>query len=197
MPAETAKEGTLSALEQIKLIYLSYFSHPAGDRPVFKAIRKNRVRRIVECGIGTTQRSQRMIEAARLVSPGEDIHFTGIDLFEARGSADGPGVSIKLAHRRLCATGARVKLIPGGPPAFARAANTLGDTDMLVISSRQNLAALAEVWFFVPRILHTVSVVFEEVALIGGQTLLKAVDLEEVTRRTGGGGSAPRSRRAA
>ena len=179
----------MSALEQIKLIYLSYFSHPAGDRPVFKAIRKNRVRRIVECGIGTTQRSQRMIEAARLVSPDADIHFTGIDLFEARGSADGPGVSLKLAHRRLSATDARVKLIPGDPlSAFARAANTLGDTDLLVISARQDPAALAEAWFFVPRILHAGSVVFEEVALAGGQTLLKAVALDEIASRAGGRG---------
>ena len=188
----------MSALQQIKLIYLSYFSHPSGDQPLFKAIRKNRVRRIVECGIGTTQRSRRMIEAARLVSPDADIHFTGIDLFEARHLADGPGVSLKLAHRRLSATGARVKLIPGDPlSAFARAANTLGDTDLLVISARQDPAILAAAWFFVPRILHTRSAVFEEAALAGGKMQLKAVALEEIARRAVGRGGTPRSRRAA
>ena len=188
----------MSALEQIKLLYLAHFSSPPGDRCIFQTIRKNRVRKIVECGIGTTQRAQRMIEVAQLVSPGQDIHFTGIDLFEARRSTDGPGVSLKLAHRQLCATGARIKLIPGDPlSAFSRVANTLCDIDLLVFSSNLDHESLAAAWFFVPRILHSNSTVFEHTTLKMGAACAKAVSAEEVTARAARASIPSYGRRAA
>ena len=95
----------MSVSKRIKLIYNSYFSQPSSDRLIYQTIRRIKARRIVECGIGTTQRAVRIIETAQLVSPNDEIHFTGIDLFEARTSADGPGVSLLMAHRRLAATG--------------------------------------------------------------------------------------------
>ena len=174
----------MSVSKHIKLTYNSYLSQPPSDRLVFKAICRIRARRIIECGIGTTQRARRIIATAQLVSPNHEIHYTGIDSFEARTSADGPGVSLKLAHRRLSATGARVKLIPGDPlSAFARMANTLGNTDILLISARQNPSEMAAAWFFVPRILHAGSVVLQEKALSGGQMSLKSISLEEIAKR--------------
>lgn len=176
----------MSAATQLKLVYLSHFSSPAGDRPVFKAIRENRISRIVECGIGMTQRSLRMIEAVRLANPEGDIHFTGIDLFEARCSCDGPGVSLKMAHRRLSAGGAKVQLVPGDPlSALARTANTLKNIDLLVISLCSNQAAIDAAWFFIPRILNENAVVLEEERVGGGGYVLKPVAHEEIARRAG------------
>jgi len=176
----------LSVSKQIKLIYNSYLSQPSGDRVIYKAIRHTKARRIVECGIGTTQRARRIIEMAQLVSPDDEIHFTGIDLFEARSAADGPGVSLKLAHRQLSATGGKIKLVPGDPlSALARTANSLGNTDLLVISARQNPDEMAEAWFFVPRILAAEAVVFEEKPLSGGRMSLQGVSPQELARRAG------------
>ncbi|MEA1949954.1 MAG: hypothetical protein U9N87_01100 [Planctomycetota bacterium] len=127
-----------------------------------------------------------MIETAQLVSPDAEIHFTGIDPFEARCAGDGPGVSLKLAHRQLSATGAKVKLIPGDPlSALARAANSLGNTDIVIISAPQNLSEMDAAWFFVPRILHADSVLFEEQGQLGGQMLLKSVSPQEIAKRAG------------
>ena len=179
----------MSVPKQIKLIYKAYLSHPASDRLVFKTIRRLRARRIVECGIGTTQRARQIIETAQIVSPNDNIYFTGIDLFEARTAADGPGVSLKLAHRQLSATGAKIQLIPGDPlSAFAQAANSLSNTDLLIISARQNPSKMAEVWFYVPRILHEGSVVLEEEALSGGQMSIESVLLGEIAKRAGATG---------
>ncbi len=176
----------MSVSKHIKLTYNSYLSHPASDRIIFRTIRRIRARRIVECGIGSTQRSRRMIETALLVSPGDEIHFTGIDQFESRTAADGPGVSLKLAHRQLSASGAKVKLIPGNPlSALARMANTLGNTDILIISARQNPVEMAAAWFFVPRILHAGSVVLKEEALVGGRISLKSISLAEIAKWAG------------
>ena len=176
----------MSAAKYINLIYNSYLSQPPSDRLIFKAIRRTRARRIVECGIGTTQRARRIIAAAQLLSPNQEIHYTGIDPFEARTSADGPGASLKLAHRQLSATGAKIKLIPGNPlSALAQAANTLGNTDILLISARQNPIEMSAAWFFVPRILHPGSMVLEEKALAGGKMSLKSIPLEEIAKRAG------------
>lgn len=176
----------MSVSKQIKLIYNAYFSQPSSDRLIYQAIRRIKARRIIECGIGTTQRAMRIIETAKLVSPNDEIHFAGIDLFEARSSADGPGVSLKMAHRRLTATGAKIKLIPGDPlSALARTANSLGKTDLLVISARQNPIAMSAAWFFVPRILHDSSVVLEEQPLGDGRMSLVSVSVEELARRAG------------
>ncbi|MBN2290913.1 MAG: hypothetical protein JXM70_00725 [Pirellulales bacterium] len=176
----------MSVSKYIKITYRSYFSQPASDRVIFKAIRRLKAQRILECGIGNTQRARRIIETAQLVSPDVEINYTGIDLFEARTAADGPGVSLKLAHRQLSTTGAKIKLIPGNPlSAFTRAANSLGNTDLVIISARQNPSEMSAAWFYVPRILHANSILFEEQGHLGGQIQLISVSPQEIAKRAG------------
>ena len=93
---------------RLRVFYLSYFSNPAGDRLIYRTIRRQKVRTILELGIGFGQRAVRMIEIAGCYHPIREVRFTGVDLFEARSSADGPGVTLKMAHRLLNATGARI-----------------------------------------------------------------------------------------
>ena len=122
-----------------------------------------------------------MIEAAKLVSPSQGIQYAGIDPFDARVAADGPGVSLKLGHRLLRPTGARIHLIPGDPhSALARMANELGKIDLLVISAGVNQQDLDGAWFYLPRLLHAETQVFSEKALPGGRMSLKSVDFEEI-----------------
>jgi len=102
-----------------------------------------------------------MIEVARRHAPPGEIHYTGLDLFEARTSADGPGMTLKLAHRHLGTTGARIRLVPGNPfSALARIANVLGPLDIIVVSSGLEPRSLFKAWFYVPRLLHERSRVF-------------------------------------
>jgi len=144
----------LSFKTHLRAFYLSQLSSPPADRLVYQAIARYRPGRIVEIGLGTGQRAVRMIEAASTyVSPGE-IHYTGMDLFEARDSLDGPGLPLKLAHRMLKRTGATVRLVPGDAfSALARAANTLAGTELLVIAGGGEPQTLKRAWFFVPRML--------------------------------------------
>ena len=122
-----------------------------------------------------------MIEAAGRYHARQEIRFTGIDLFESRCSADGPGVSLKLAHRLLGATGAKVLLVPGDPySALARAANAIGQVDVIVVSARLDPDSLAGCWFYVPRLLHPDTAVFLEESAAGGGTTLRPVDHAEI-----------------
>jgi hypothetical protein len=149
----------------LRLLYLSYLSKPIADRQVYRIIPRQRVATIVELGIGPGRRAGRMIEAASYLAPVRQISYTGIDLFEARTEADGPGLTLKAAHRLLATTGARVGLVPGDPfLALARMANALMGTDLLIVSADQDPGAMAKAWFYVPRMLHARSLVYQEVS---------------------------------
>ena len=174
----------MSVTSQLKLFYLTYLSKPPENRLLYRDIHRRRVRKILELGIGAGQRAVRMIEVARLHAPAVQISYTGIDLFEARSAADGPGVTLKLAHRLLKATGVRIQLLPGDPlSALSRAANDLAGTDLVVISSRLDALSLARAWFYVPRLLHDGSLVFvEHPHSGGGGAIYERLSRDEIDR---------------
>jgi len=153
----------LPLVRTCKRLYLSYFSQPACNRAIYRLLGKGRISKILELGIGDGVRTLRLLELAAHRQPTAAISYTGVDLFEARTEADGPGLSLKAAHQRLKATGARVRLAPGDPySALARIANELGAVDLVLISADQDGASLARAWFYVPRLLHADTQVFVE-----------------------------------
>jgi hypothetical protein len=176
-------------MHRLRYLYLAHFSQPAADRPLYRRIRRQKVRRIVELGVGLLTRATRMIEVAAAETSPENVTYTGVDLFELRSAADCAGVSLKLAHRQLMPTGARIRLLPGDPfTALSRAANELTETDLLVISANQDAQSLAKAWFYVPRMLHARSQVLVERCKPGdGTSLLEAVSRAEIDAWAGVG----------
>ena len=133
---------TLPITSRLRLLYLCYFSKPAFDRPIYRAIRRYHARKIVEVGVGDGHRAVRMIEAAHRASPSLDVHYVGMDPFEARTEPSGRGLSLKAAHQLLsgkrgrgsCSAGVRVQLVPGNPSdGLMRMANSLGKIDLLIV----------------------------------------------------------------
>ncbi|HVX12807.1 MAG TPA: hypothetical protein VHC22_16615 [Pirellulales bacterium] len=148
-------------LTYCRLAYFSYFSRPAKDRVLYRAIRRGGISRIVELGMEQGLRSVRMIDVAMQTQTEGPIRFTGIDLFEMSPASG--GMSLKAAHCRLQATGARVRLVPGDPfSALAMAANHVGPCDLIVIGAGQDAESLAKAWFYVPRLLQPTTRVFLE-----------------------------------
>lgn len=179
---------------RLRSLYLCYLSQPKGLRPLYRLLCKRRkkqpIGKIVELGVGPGERTLRMLELCR---PGEATTYTGIDLFEARQNGDGPGMSLKDAHKKLATTGIKTKLIPGDPySALARGANALASQDLILISADQDRASLARAWFYVPRMLHDDTVVLEE-EFVEGLPVLKPVSHDEVAKRAAAG----KGRRAA
>jgi len=166
---------------RLRALYFLYFSTPRGDRRVYQAICRQKARKFLELGIGIGQRAARMIEVAARFFPPSEIRYIGMDPFEARSALDGPGVTLKMAHRLLSSTGGRIRLIPGDPLAsLANSANALGQVDLIVISARLDPRRLAKGWLYIPRLLHEESKVFLEKTRPGGQTSLEAVARSEV-----------------
>jgi hypothetical protein len=171
----------LTPTSRWRIFYLSYLSNPACDRVIYRAIVQKRSYRILELGITDGRRALRMIDAAARFTSRSDIQYVGMDNFEDRGETDGPGLSLIAAHRILTRSGAKIKLIPGDPlRSLARAANELGQVDLLVVSSQAEPDRLSRVWYFVPRLLHAQSRIFVEQTLPGGKNALLAVSAREV-----------------
>lgn len=177
----------------LRYIYLAYFSKPVCERTLYRAIRRTRARKILEIGVGDAARTVRMIRLAQRLSNGESVRYAAIDLFEARRDAAGAKLSLKEAHRLLKPTPAQIQLIPGDPAeALARAANSLPNVDLLLISSAQSDASLAEAWFYFPRMLHDASAVYRETSSTDGTTALQTLPAGAIEKLAG----APRRRAA-
>lgn len=158
-----SRRTRLSFIEFCQKTYLLNFSKPAENRPICRAVWNQRPTRIVELGIGTGQRTLQMLRLATQRSPGAIIHYTGIDLFEARTEEQGPGMRLKDAHRTLHILNVQVQLVPGDPfSTLSRLANTLPGVDLIVISKCQDRQSLDKAWFYVPRMLHHDSLILEE-----------------------------------
>ena len=176
----------MSAAGLLRFAYYAWFSKPAGERVLYRAISRHRLRRIVEIGLDRGLRAERMIWAAQ--RKGKDsVRYTGIDLFETRVSGAEP-LALKQTYHRLRSTGARVQLAPGDPfTALARIANTLTGTDLLVISRSPDVDAesLERSWFYIPRMLHAGSQVFVEEASEKGTAFrrLAQVEIERLTAK--------------
>jgi hypothetical protein len=138
---------------------------------------------VLEIGVGSAQRGLRMLELASHHHPKEDLLYVGIDLFEAR-PASCPGLSLKEAHRQFKAQHVKAQLIPGDPySALMRSANGLPNLDLVVISADLNAASLAQAWFYLPRMLHAQSLVFQEQTGPEGGLTLVSIDRATVDAR--------------
>ena len=144
----------------VRSVYLLYFSQPAADRPLWKAIKSRPIRSIVELGVGWGGRTQRLLEVASWRRDCLPLAYCGIDLFDARPS-DQPQLPLKQAFHELRATGATIRLVPGDPAAaLSRTANALTGTDLLLITACPSAETLSDAWRFVPRMIHAQSLIF-------------------------------------
>jgi hypothetical protein len=159
--ARLAGRAQLSAANGLKALWLAYLSKPADERVLYRLIRKRKLRKIVEIGIGSGQRALRMISLARRYHPASHVRYTGIDWFEAgEASETEQGMDLKTAYRLLRASGARIHLVPrDAHEAFARMANALSGNELVVIAHQQRLESLGRIWFFLPRMLAPQAVV--------------------------------------
>jgi hypothetical protein len=159
---------------------LLYFSQPAADRALFKAVQSRPIRSIVELGLSLESRTPRLLEIAAWREECLPLRYTGIDLFEGRGG-NSRGPKLKQAHAALRLANVRVQLVPGDPhAALARVANALTGTDLVVIAEDQDRESLARAWNWLPRMLKPESLVFLEEASGKNGSIWRLVPLAEV-----------------
>lgn len=104
------------------------------------------------------ERALNMLRVASKFAVTPNLRYTGVDLFEAAERAE-PLKLIEM-HKRLKIEGVKVQLVPGElGSAVSRIANSHVRTDLIVIGHGFDEVQLEQSWFFMPRMLHSGSVV--------------------------------------
>jgi len=99
--------------------YLTHFSKPVSHRAIYRHIQSEHPRKVLEIGLQRAERTLNIIQMLlKYCGEKSDVHYCCIDPFEARTSADGPGLSLRKAHRLINKFGIQTRLIPL-PPANA------------------------------------------------------------------------------
>lgn len=156
--------------------WLLHCSKPAHERLVLRAIASVPLRgdgtlRILELGLGTLRRAERMLRLAssrKAASGPAAVHFVGLDRFEGRLPDDPPGVTLKQAHQVLHKL-ARVQLVPGNvDTSLSRLCNHLGTFDVVIVSKDADPRHVERSWFFIQRLVTPATVVLVEQPPAGG-----------------------------
>lgn len=154
----------MSRTSFLKYCQLAYLSAPAQERSLYRQMAKSQPTRILEIGLGMGVRSLRMFDVARRYCDAKQIIYTGIDPFESR-QAGSTVLSMKDAYKLLRQQGVKVKLVPGDTlAAMTMTANSLANTDLIVIDAEVGQADLAKAWKYFPRMMHEKSLVLRQVS---------------------------------
>lgn len=165
-------------------LWLTRFSRPAGERPLWRHLLGTPPQRILEIGLGTLARTERMLSLVGPSPSGTPIQYVGIDRFESRTPTDPPGVTLKAAHQRLTPL-AKVQLVPGSADsALARVSNHLGVFDLVLVSADDEPKNLERSWFFVQRLVRPTSTILLEPARGRPWETLGAARLEDLASRS-------------
>lgn len=149
----------MSRVGFLRRIWLTRLSGPAAERPLLRQILQQQPARILELGLGTLERAERLLGIAAGLGP---VHYVGLDRFEARSPGDPAGVTLKEAHRRLRGLG-KIQLVPGNADAaLARVCNQLAMVDLVLISSSNDQQSLTRCWFFLQRLVRPGTVLMQE-----------------------------------
>jgi hypothetical protein len=166
-PSPRLREDDMAGLGLMRSLWHSRFSKPAGERVILRHALATPPRRILELGLGTLVRTERLLEVVGAAVPTGEIQYVGIDRFESRAPTDPPGVTLKQAHRRLHAL-ARVQLVPGNiDSALARVTNHIGTFDLILISADNDERHLSRSWFFLQRLSTPRTTTFVETTRTG------------------------------
>lgn len=160
----------------LKYTYLAYFSRPSGERVLYRRMRKLSVRSIVEIGVSSLRRTERIIGHVQR-SGITEIAYTAIDPFEMRQELeDRDPLPLKEVYRRLKPSGATVRLVPGLPAqAVPRKANDLVGSDLLLIDGRYEEEFFKQSALYVPRMVHRNTLVLVE-DIVDDEPKLRQID---------------------
>lgn len=170
----------------LKLARRTLFAKPTPERQLLKVARQHPIRRVVELGVDSIETTVRLLTQAVKLAGDERVSYTALDAFDERPTGSDP-LPLREAHRSLAATGAKVRLSPGGPTvALAAQANALSDTDLLLISVRTTEAELEPAWFYLPRMCHPGTIVMRRIAAAAADEtdVWQAMPLAEIAART-------------
>lgn len=160
----------MARLGWVRRMWLTRFSKPAADRPLYRHLLAAAPGRIIEIGIESLDRTEKMLRVAAAAGTADTIHYVGLDRFEGRLPTEPAGATLKQAHQKLHRL-AKVQLVPGNADtSLARLCNHLGVFDLVVIAGVTDERHLERSWFFIQRITSAKTVILRETGSGAGRT---------------------------
>ena len=167
----------------LQYVFLAHFSKPKAERQLYRLVKKHGVAKLFELGVADLARTTRLIRVAERYADGATVKYAALDMFDARDADDQPLPLID-AHRTLQATAATARLLPGDPTALlSNVANADAGTDLLLVAPWLTDDDLAPVWPWLPRMLHSQSVVLRESIADDGMSRFATISLDEIDQR--------------
>ncbi len=172
----------MKPISSFRFLKLTWLDKPVADRAIYKLIKQRQIRSIIEVGLGDGTRCEKLIAVAQKFS-GEKVRYTGVDLFDARESAE-PLKLIEM-HRRLKPIDAKTQLVPGDMgSALPRIANSHLRTDLILISAGFDREQFSDVKSFLPRMLHASSLVLVQTKADGAFKELSRLEIEKAIQKS-------------
>ena len=143
-------------------LYWKYLSKPITERALLLHVIENPPSSILEIGMGSGERIQRLLNLIATASDGKPIRYTGVDPFESR-SGQQALLTLKGAHRIFTERGIKAHLVPGEPTgALARVAHSVLPSDLILIDGYigQGDADADAIAQWLPRLCHVQSTIF-------------------------------------
>ncbi|MEN1679635.1 MAG: hypothetical protein AAGJ46_08575 [Planctomycetota bacterium] len=173
----------MAAASRLQYAYLSRLSQPSTDRVLYRTAARVAPKQIVEFGMGSLERTLRLISVCQRFAGKSPVTYAGFDWFEERADR-AEAVSLIEAHRQLKAAGIQARLTPGGPiAALPMVANSLMGADLVLLSDEVSDEMLSPAWFYLPRLLHAGSTVFRLHADGAGSAKWQPMELSQIAQR--------------
>lgn len=172
----------MSAGALIRSTWLLYFSQPANDRALYKAVKGRTIRSVLEFGVGDGNRTKNLLEVISWQAENLPLRYTGIDLFEARPKGQ-KGLTLKQAFADIRAPEVKVQLVPGLPyDALLRCSSALSEIDLIILSADQQPTDFEKAWKFIARTVHDKTLILREQPAGAGKTVFQTLPVAEVHR---------------
>lgn len=131
----------MAKLSWFSKLYWKHLAGPKNDKGLHRLLLDHRFNSILEIGIGSGERTERVFKLLTPRDPQVTIRYTVVDAFESS-----PGhLSLKQAHKLLAEKGVKSTLVPGDlTAALARVGNTVGQHELIIAEGLLDLSAPAE-----------------------------------------------------
>ncbi len=172
----------------------AFFSKPTPEQTLLKLVKGQSIHRVVEVGVESLEATVSLLTQLDKQADVERVQYTAIDPFDERADGETP-LTLGEAYRELVATGARLQMTPGTIAAsIATQANSLGDTDLLLLSSHATDDALEQAWYYLPRMCHPGTLVLRlnEAATADEPSEWQPMNLGEISALAGNRSEQPR-----
>jgi hypothetical protein len=160
-------------------LYWTKFAKPVEQRALYQFLINHPISSVLEIGVGSGQRMQRICQLVNLVPGVEQLRYIGVDEFES--STSGEHLTLKEAHRIASQLGFKASLIPGTiQSAVPRVAHKFGPSDLIIVDGGIDLdrPTSGPVGGWLNRLAHSRSTVIASGTQAGPMVILPTQSLD-------------------